>query len=139
MTKKGRRVEAALTQTAPPGLDPYYWGFFVRFNRGDYFEAHDVLEQLWLKDRYGPEGRFYKGLIQLAGGFVHVSKQRTGPAVALFKLAKDNLATYPRMHQRLNLEALCLSIDSWRAFLENGGHPSRLANRPELSLDSETK
>jgi predicted metal-dependent hydrolase len=133
MSTKSARVEAALKHSGPSGLDPYYAGFFERFNRGEYFEAHDVLEQLWLKDRHGPEGRFYKGLIQLAGAFVHVSKGRTGPAVALFRLAQNNLATYPRVHQKLDLAALDQRITSWRDFLERGGNLSELqSQRPAL-------
>src|ERR1700683_4961855 len=93
---KSQRV-SRLVQTGPAGgLDPYYLGYFDCFNRGLFYEAHDVLEQLWLKDRQGPNGAFYKGLIQLAGAFVHLRKERLRPAGALFKLADANLKNYPQ-------------------------------------------
>ena len=39
-----------------------------------------VLEHLWLKEGRGaPDYAFYKGLIQLAGGFVHLKLQRSHP------------------------------------------------------------
>ena len=71
--------------------DPRYLKYFECFNQQRFFEAHDVLEALWLPQRQGPNGSFYKGLIQLAGAFVHWQKQRPGPAVALFKLARTYL------------------------------------------------
>ena len=73
-------------------LDPHYAGYFELFNRGKFFEAHDVLEHLWLPDRHGANGSFYKGLIQLAGAFVHLQRNRLRPAAALFKLARTNFA-----------------------------------------------
>ena len=33
--------------SAEPKLDPSYVGFFQRFNEQQYFEAHEVLEELW--------------------------------------------------------------------------------------------
>ena len=58
---------------------------------------------------------FYKGLIQFAGGFVHLQKQyehphhpkdgtRVRPAVRLFQLAARNLAPYRPAHLRLDVE-----------------------------------
>src|SRR5215468_9066671 len=84
-------------------LDPHYAGYFELFNRQKFYEAHDVLEQLWLKDRHGADGNFYKGLIQLAGAFVHLQKNRLRPAAALFKLAAGNLEKYPDRHEQLNV------------------------------------
>src|ERR1700690_2310463 len=88
-------------------LDPHYLGYFDCFNRGLFYEAHDVLEQLWLKDKYGVNGAFYKGLIQMAGAFVHLQKNRLRPAAALFKLALTNFEKYPRVHESLNLATTC--------------------------------
>src|SRR5260370_16823440 len=56
----------------------YYRAYFQLFNDQQYYEAHDVLEQLWLK-ALEPDIQFYKGLIQLAGAFVHLQKQFPPP------------------------------------------------------------
>jgi predicted metal-dependent hydrolase len=37
-------------------LDAHYLSFFACFNRQLFYEAHDVLEDLWLKDRHGADG-----------------------------------------------------------------------------------
>jgi hypothetical protein len=96
------------------GVDPHMAGWFACFNRGDYYEAHDVLEALWLSQRSGPDDRFYKGLIQLAGAFVHLQKSRLRPADALFRLAEANLSAYPPSHQRLHVAGVLGLVREWR-------------------------
>jgi predicted metal-dependent hydrolase len=119
-------------------LDPHYSGYFDRFNRGLFFEAHEVLEELWLRDKHGPNGAFYKGLIQLAGAFVHLQKDRLSPAAALFKLALANLEKYPREHERLNLGAVGRLIQQWLGSLESAQfkkNPLISGNAPKLALE----
>ena len=97
--------------TRDENYHPRYLGFLESFGRGRFFEAHEVLEALWLPQRQGPNGPFYKGLIQLAGAFVHWQKNRPGPAVALFGLARANLRKYPATHQGLNVERVLAMIE----------------------------
>lgn len=101
-----------------PGLDSRYLGYFDCFNRGRYFEAHEVLEKLWLPDRKGPDAAFYKGLIQLAGAFVHLQKDRPGPAASLFRLAQANFKLYPDIHHSLDLRDVLRLVQSWLDRLE---------------------
>ena len=108
-------------------LDARYLGYFDCFNRQLYFEAHEVLENLWLPDRHGPNGNFYKALIQLAGAFVHLQKNRLRPSAALLKLAQANLEKYPSRHERLNLAAVQLLIAGWLAQLEQDGFRNQSA------------
>jgi predicted metal-dependent hydrolase len=95
MSKKSGVIADLIGQFQGRELDAHYLGYFECFNRQLYFEAHDVLEELWLTQRAGPNYAFYKGLIQLAGAFVHLKKNRLRPAAALFKLADANLEKYP--------------------------------------------
>src|SRR5216117_3678649 len=103
MSKKSAMIAALIASCEGRELDAHYLGYFACFNRGLFYEAHDVLEELWLADRKGPNGAFYKGLIQLAGAFVHLQKGRLRPAAALFKLAHANLQRYPDGHERLDV------------------------------------
>ena len=116
---KDEKIEAMLrghraTGQRGAGLDPRYEGYFACFNAQDYFGAHEILEHLWLRSRE-PDRAFYKGLIQLAGAFVHLQKQfrrphhpkdatRVHPAVRLFRVAARNLAPYRPQHLRLDVE-----------------------------------
>lgn len=103
--KKGEKIQAFVESLSTGSThDPCYEGYFICFNEQKYYEAHDVLEHLWLKEE-GPPHRFFKGLIQLAGAFVHLQKQygrpehstdgrRLHPAWRLFKLAQTNLEPF---------------------------------------------
>jgi len=99
-------------------LAAHYLGYFDCFNRQLFYEAHDVLEDLWLPDKHGVNGNFYKGLIQLAGAFVHLQKNRLRPSAALFKLAQANLEKYPSPHQQLDLKLVLEMIAEWLRKLE---------------------
>jgi predicted metal-dependent hydrolase len=92
----------------------YYRAYFQLFNEQEYYAAHDVLEQLWLRAPE-PEVQFYKGLIQLAGAFVHLQKhfrrpthptdgRRLRPAWRLFKLAHKNLIVFSPMFHGFRVE-----------------------------------
>ena len=148
--KKSDRISAyveTLGSAPAPDLDPHYTGFFTCFNRGEYYEAHDVLEQLWLRTP-GANHAFFKGLIQIAGAFVHLRKQflrpehpkdgrRLRPAARLFDLGMRNVEPYGPVHLRLDvtaLRALCeahATALTESAFTRNPWHPER-APRVEL-------
>lgn len=95
----------------------YYRAFFHCWNEQRYYEAHDVLEQLWLNTK-SSDADFFKGLIQAAGAFVHLQKhfehpshakhgRRLPPAVRLFGLAEKNLESFAPCHHALDVAALC--------------------------------
>ncbi len=128
--KKFDRMESYVNSLATgdrSGLHPCYAGYFVCFNRGEYYEAHDVLEHLWLQCANENEA-FYKGLIQLAGGFVHLRKQylrpdhpkdgrRLAPASRLFDLAAGNLSPFAPVHLRLDVSAVLALANETSAHL----------------------
>ena len=119
MSNKDKRIAAMAGQFHGGKLDAHYLGFFDCFNRQLFYEAHEVLEHIWLQDKHGPNGAFYKGLIQLAGAFVHLQKNRPQPAASLFKLALANLEIYPPVHEQLNLQNIAGLIHRWLAELES--------------------
>jgi len=137
VSHKSARIAAMVESLQGQELDARYLGYFECFNRQLFYEAHDVLEDLWLPDRRGPNGDFYKGLIQLAGAFVHLQKNRLKPSAALFKLARTNFEKYPDCHERLNLWAVQMLIHGWIVQLEKGGffiNPLTPSNIPQLAL-----
>ncbi len=107
MTHKSPKIDALLAgMEEVPGFDRHYIGFFRCFNTQLYYEAHDVLEEVWLPIRGQPQAKFYQGLIQMAGGFVHLQKGRLDPAARLFALALTNFEAYPARHAGVDLDAL---------------------------------
>ena len=118
--------------------DRRYLSYFECFNRQRFFEAHEVLEALWLPQRQGPNGPFYKGLIQLAGAFVHWQKNRPGPAAALLGLARADLREYPAIHADLNVAGALAMVEEWLRRLPAAGaagHPLAQSSPPQLRLE----
>ena len=143
---------AALDTDPALALDPCYQGYFRCFNEGRYYEAHDVLEHLWLGGgRADANYAFYKGLIQAAGAFVHLRKQfehpahakhgrRLRPAVRLFALARANLAAYGPRHLGLDvdaLRALCAGQAAAIAASDFTRNPWSPATAPRLTLGTD--
>ncbi len=136
MSSKSPKIASMIEAFRGNDLDPHYLAFFDCFNRGLFFEAHEVLEDLWLPDR-GPDRAFYQGLIQLAGAFVHFQKGRLKPAGALLRLTTANLQKYPARHYRLQVDELLARIHSWLRELESNSYantPFAHAPYPRLEL-----
>lgn len=126
-------------QFATEGIDARYAGYFALFNQRKFYEAHDVLEDLWLRDRHGPNGNFYKGLIQLAGAFVHLQKGRPGPAAALLRLSRKNLEQYPPVHEKLDRVHVLKLVDERLHWLERSEVKGEVDDNwlyPQISLQT---
>src|ERR1700730_9555909 len=122
---KGERISRFVAELGTEAADPdqgdivkhpFYRAFFHCWNEQHYYEAHDVLEQVWLKTK-SSDADFFKGLIQAAGAFVHLQKnfehpshpkhgRRLKPAVRLFELAEKNLGHYAPIRHALDVTGL---------------------------------
>ena len=132
--------------TSPP-LDPCYLGWFAHFNACEYYEAHDALEVLWLRTTCA-DREFFKGLIQVAGAFVHLRKQlerpqhakhstRLRPAARLLRRAEQHLAPFGPIHLRLDVAAVCALCESLAHGIETSGfadNPWSPATPPQIGL-----
>lgn len=137
MTKKSSAIADLIEGFRGWDLEAHYLAYFECFNRQLFFEAHEVLEAHWLTQRKGANDSFYKGLIQLAGAFVHLQKDRLRPAAALFKLAAANLEAYPAIHEKLDVEQVLEMINSWIQRLERNEfskNPLVTESPPKLKL-----
>jgi predicted metal-dependent hydrolase len=149
--KKSHRVASyleSLDTGSHPNRDPHYVGYFVCFNDQRYYEAHDVLEQLWLKSR-GAHHQFFKGLIQLAGAFVHLKKQylrpghptdarRLRPACRLFRIAQSNLEPFAPRFLGLDVAAatrLCAANIAAIEESEFRKNPWKPEKAPQLTMN----
>ncbi|HEV3272933.1 MAG TPA: DUF309 domain-containing protein [Candidatus Methylacidiphilales bacterium] len=138
MTHKSPRIDALLAGFGEtPGFDRHYAGFFRCFNAQLYYEAHDVLEEIWLPIRGQAEARFYQGLIQMAGGFVHLQKGRLGPGARLFALALGNFEVYPARHGGIDLDAIrAICREHRRVVIDSGEtrNPWSKEHAPQLEM-----
>ncbi len=137
-THKTPKIDALLAgHDELPGFSRHYAGFFICFNAQLYYEAHDVLEEVWLPIRGQEHAKFYQGLIQMAGGFVHLQKGRLGPGARLFALALANFESYPQRHAGVDLEVIREVCRTHRqAILDSGEmrNPWSSEGAPQLAL-----
>ena len=144
MSKKSGRIAERISKLEGGLWEVHYLGYFDCFNKGEYYEAHDVLEELWLSEgKSGLNYSFYKGLIQLAGAFVHVQKNRAKPAIALLDLANSNLEKYRPIHQGVSMENIIRLITHWKTKLQDRIETTELGlllqstSAPRLTLPTE--
>jgi predicted metal-dependent hydrolase len=128
-----------LLSPTPVALPAAYRDFFVCFNAGRFYEAHEVLESWWLQVRRSPEGNFHKALIQLAGAFVHFQKRRLGPCLALLRSANRYLTLYGDTYLDLDVRRVRGLIGEWESCLqrlgtERGEWPVSFVPRLELNV-----
>ena len=154
---KGERISQLVTllagqKAAGPSVKvenhPYYRAFFQCWNEQRYYEAHDVLEQVWLTTETDDDD-FFKGLIQGAGAFVHLQKnfehpshpkhgRRLRPAVRLFQLAEKHLAPFAPVHHAFDVAGFLHLLGAHREkivqskFLLNPWSPE---TAPKLALN----
>ncbi len=144
--KKSDRISALVGDRGGAGeLDRHYTGYFTRFNAQQDYEAHDVLEHLWLRTE-GADRDFFQGLIQVAGAFVHLQKNflhpahpkhatRLRPAVRLFRLAVEKLEPYTPAHLRLDVAAVLEMCGRYSSEIEAADYarnPWSPARAPQL-------
>ena len=127
------------------GFHPCYVEYFRLFNAQEYYEAHDILEHIWLGSD-GERYTFYKALIQFAGGFVHLQHhhreplhrihgKRLRPAARLFRRSVELLAGMPPDYEGLVIEEIVFVAISAADTLENSGfvrNPWHPARAPQL-------
>ena len=95
------------------------------FNRGLFFECHEVLEQIWLAET--PEEKpFYQGLIQVAAGFHHFQSGNLAGARSLLRQGLEKLAAYPSEHHGMDLAGLRALLQPWLRALDNNQQPAEL-------------
>ena len=79
------------------------------FNAGQYFEAHEVWEDLWRLTR-GPLRFFYQGLVQAAVGLHHLSKGNLNGASAQLQKSLAKLEEYPERFCQIDNQGLTADL-----------------------------
>ena len=76
-----------------------------RFNAGQFFEAHEAWEEVWL-DSARELRHFYQGLIQVAAAFVHLQRNEYPGTVKLLHEGLRKLEAYPPATLGVDLASL---------------------------------
>jgi predicted metal-dependent hydrolase len=96
------RAEASMSDAA---YDPRYLQGIEHFNRCDFFEAHEIWEDLWA-DYQGPSRKFYQGLIQVAVCLHHFGNGNIRGAKKLYYSSRNYLDAYRPKHLGLDVDKL---------------------------------
>ena len=107
---------AMVEQEPPAGLDPIDQGIRL-FNEEYFFEAHEVLEDLWKKE-HGKSKMFLQGLIQICAAYHHFQNGNLIGAETLLDRGAQKMRSYPADY---------LGIDTARSTLPDlNGRPQYL-------------
>ena len=67
--------QAALPELAQRGLE--------LFNKGEYFEAHELLEEIWKED-ITPGRELYRAVLQIAVAYLQITRRNYNGAIKMF-------------------------------------------------------
>ena len=91
--------------------DPRYLRGIDHFNMGEYFEAHEVWEDLWIEVNDESKG-FYHGLIQAAVTLHHARRGNPNGARSLYRRMRANLDGYRPAYLGLDLETFLARMEA---------------------------
>ena len=93
-------------------MDERYYRFFELFNEHEFYECHEVLEDLWL-ETFGDDRPYYQGLIQTATAFYHLENGNWGGSRKLFESGLRYLEPYPEQFQGFELVTYRQACRTW--------------------------
>ena len=116
----------------PSEYDPLYLAGVVKFNECDYYECHEVWEELWTEYR-GPSRKFYQGLIQAAVALYHFGNGNIRGARKLHGSVHGYLEPYGSYYLGLHLDTFFEAFDECLREVA-----ASTENFPKIELDPDT-
>ena len=117
-----------------PEYDPRYLAGVAHFNAGDYFEAHEVWEDLW-HDCPSVDRLFYQSLIQAAVALYHWGNANRAGATRLFASGRAKMAGYRPRHLGLDVVRFWADVEAALADALAGRPPLHPAAAPRIALE----
>lgn len=115
-----------------------YYKFFEQFNKGEYYECHDLLEEIWMEDK---RNKFLQGMLQVAVAIYHFESGNIYGSRALFNSAYKYLQPYRPRSWDLNLEPVIKFIEEALSVLPKEDKISikevKATNFPQIHLKLE--
>lgn len=108
-----------------------YLAGIEHFNACDFFESHEVWEELWT-DYQGPSRKFYQGLIQAAVALYHFGNGNIRGARKLYHSTRGYLEPYGPLYMGLDLQKFLQEFE--RCFAEVAASQEEF---PKIEIDPE--
>ncbi|MCB9436783.1 MAG: DUF309 domain-containing protein [Anaerolineales bacterium] len=123
-----RRLESRLHQDLAESIaqppPPLIVKGVMEFNAGDYYEAHETIEEAWMAEQ-GPIREMYRGVLQVAVAYYHIQQRNYWGALKMFLRSLQWLEPLPKVCQGLDIAQLRVDAKLARQELERLG-PARL-------------
>ncbi len=95
------------------------------FNAGEYWLAHEELEEAW-KEENGPVGELYRAILQTAVVYLHVTRANYNGAIKVYGRVQKWIKPWPEVCRGIEIGQLRQDLDAVIAEVERLG-PDRLA------------
>lgn len=105
---------------------------FGEFNRGDWYDCHETLEDLWIGSEDEPRW-FYQGMLQIAVALLHWRNGNYNGSVSLLDSGMNYLKRVSAVCQRIEVATLVAETAVFRDELVRLG-PDRMATLPEALI-----
>jgi uncharacterized protein len=92
----------------------------AHFNAGEFFKAHELWEELWLRAPL-QEKPFLQGIIQIAAAFHHLQRGNERGAKSLLAAGLAKVRRYSALRNGIDVPRLCHDVQAWLEILERGG------------------
>lgn len=96
---------AEIANACAEGLSALAREGIALFNRGDYFEAHEVLEHAWNEDD-GIGRELYRGILQVAVAYLQVKRRNYNGAIKMFLRLRQWLDPLPDVCRSVDVAGL---------------------------------
>lgn len=108
--------------------EPEYDAFIASWNDARFFEAHEVLEGLWIRTR----DEYQRGLIQLAAALYHIQRQNLKGALTMCDRAIPRLKTTSRFPSPISPPPLVDYAERLRTELAASNGEELIDARPRI-------
>lgn len=75
------------------------------FNAGEYFEAHEALEEAWNEEE-GKVRDLYRGILQIAVVYLHITRRNYNGAVKVYSRSQKWLKDWPQVCRGIDVSQL---------------------------------
>ncbi len=110
------------------------WGRGIElFNQGEFFECHEVLEDLW-NLQSEPEKQLTQGVLQIAVGYLHLGRNNPVGALKLLRRGLQRVQPFRPASAGVLLDDFANSVNQTILAIENESEP---VAPPRIHLASE--
>jgi predicted metal-dependent hydrolase len=107
------------------------------FNREQFFEAHEVWEDLWHEVR-DTDRSLLQALIQVAAGFYHDQCDNPRGMASQLRKAGEKLSRYPAIHRGIRVGDLLADVQRWEVDRRERGSALGRPPYPRITIDTKS-